>query len=137
MGLLEPDVGQSYPEAQEILHIVRTDQTSAIVRIDPDDIVELPRFAGSSKKLNFDIKKFSKFKDKIEYIVVDKPPPNLREIKDDDNVEIQGQKKILNGYARDNYQRECLSSGLKNLEQDDYIIAVSYTHLTLPTKRIV
>ena len=77
---------------------------------------------GSSKKLNFDIKKFSKFKDKIEYIVVDKPPPNLREIKDDDNVEIQGQKKILNGYARDNYQRECLSSGLKNLEQDDYII---------------
>jgi len=77
---------------------------------------------GSSKKLNFDIKNFSKFKDKIEYIVVDKPPPNLREIQNNDNKETQGQKLIFNGYARDNYQRECLSSGLKNLEQDDYII---------------
>ena len=77
---------------------------------------------GNSKKLNFDIKNFGKFKDKIEYIVVDKPPPNLREIQDNDNAEIKGQKLILNGYARDNYQRECLSSGLKNLEQEDYII---------------
>ena len=29
---------------------------------------------GSKKKLNFDINKFKKFKDKIEYIVVDKEP---------------------------------------------------------------
>ena len=53
---------------------------------------------------------------------MDQHPPNLREIKDNDNKEIKGEKLILNGYARDNYQRECLSSGLKNLEQDDYII---------------
>ena len=33
------------------------------------------------KKLNFDIKKFKKFKDKIIYIVVDKQPPNILEIK--------------------------------------------------------
>jgi len=78
--------------------------------------------SGNSKKLNFDIKNFSKFKDKIEYIVVDQHPPNLREIKDNDNKEIKGEKLILNGYVRDNYQRECLSSRLKNLEQDDYII---------------
>ena len=32
---------------------------------------------GSKKKLNFDINKFKKFKDKITYIVVDEPPPNL------------------------------------------------------------
>ena len=32
---------------------------------------------GSPKKLNFDIKNFEKFKDKITYIVVDEPPPNL------------------------------------------------------------
>ena len=30
---------------------------------------------GSKKKLNFDIQKFSKFKNKIEYIIVDKQPP--------------------------------------------------------------
>ena len=35
---------------------------------------------GKSKKLVFDIKKFSKFKDKIIYIIVDKQPPNLLEI---------------------------------------------------------
>ena len=33
---------------------------------------------GSKKKLNFDIQKFKKFKDKIEYIVVDDQPPNIR-----------------------------------------------------------
>ena len=36
--------------------------------------------SGNKKKLNFDIKNFSKFKDKIEYIVVDKPSPNIKEI---------------------------------------------------------
>ena len=30
--------------------------------------------AGNSKKLNFDIKKFSKFKNKINYIIVDDLP---------------------------------------------------------------
>ena len=35
---------------------------------------------GKPKKLVFDIKKFSKFKDKIIYIVVDNPPPDLHKI---------------------------------------------------------
>ena len=33
---------------------------------------------GSKKKLNFNIQNFVKFKDKIEYIVVDKQPPNIK-----------------------------------------------------------
>ena len=32
---------------------------------------------GTKKKLNFDLKNFGKFKDKIDYIIVDKEPPNL------------------------------------------------------------
>ena len=36
--------------------------------------------SGKSKKLIFDINKFSKFKDKIIYIVVNKPPDDLFEI---------------------------------------------------------
>ena len=32
---------------------------------------------GTKKKLKFDITKFNKFKDKITYIIVDKPPPNI------------------------------------------------------------
>jgi len=35
---------------------------------------------GEPKKLLFDIDKFPKFKDKIIYIVVDKPPPNIEKI---------------------------------------------------------
>ena len=39
---------------------------------------------GKPKKLLFDISKFSKFKDKIIYIVVDIHPPDLIELKDSD-----------------------------------------------------
>ena len=61
---------------------------------------------GSKKKLNFDIKKFKKFKDKIIYLVVDKQPPDIRELSNNDTKEKRGEKLILNGMARDYYQRE-------------------------------
>ena len=74
--------------------------------------------SGSSKKLIFDINKFSKFKDKIIYIVVDKQPPDLLEIKESDNDEqdTRGQKLVLNGYKRDNYQRQKAQQALNNVE---------------------
>ena len=77
---------------------------------------------GSRKKLNFNIQKFSKFKDKIEYIVVDQQPPDIKEINDGDTPKILEEKLILNGMARDYFQRECLKAGLKNLDKDDLVI---------------
>ena len=77
---------------------------------------------GGKKKLNFNINNFKKFKDKITYIVVDEPPPNLLEIDDNDSSDSKGKKLILNGMARDYFQRESLSKGLKNLSDDDFII---------------
>ena len=79
---------------------------------------------GKPKNLNFDIKKYSKFKDKIIYIVVDTPPPNLFEIKESDRDEkdTRGQKLVLNGYKRDNYQRQMAQKILKNIEPDDWIL---------------
>jgi beta-1,4-mannosyl-glycoprotein beta-1,4-N-acetylglucosaminyltransferase len=77
---------------------------------------------GSKKKLNFNINNFKKFKDKIEYIVVDDEPESVQKINDNDSSETKGQKLILNGYARDNYQRNKLSDGLKNILDDDIII---------------
>jgi len=77
---------------------------------------------GDPKKLNFDIKKFSKFKDKIEYIVVNDPPPTLLEINKEDTENVRGEKLILNGYKRDHFQRQNLQSGLKNAEPDDLIL---------------
>jgi len=80
--------------------------------------------SGKPKKLAFDINKFSKFKDKIIYIVVDQEPPDLMEIKESDNDEqdTRGQKLVLNGYKRDNYQRQKAQQVLNNIEPEDWII---------------
>ncbi len=79
---------------------------------------------GKPKKLLFDINKYKKFKDKIIYIVVDKEPPDLLEIKksDEDRHDTRGQKLILNGYKRDNYQRQQAQQYLEDLNDNDWII---------------
>ena len=61
---------------------------------------------GAKKKLNFDINKFKKFKDKIIYLIVDKQPNNISDLLDNDSKEKRGEKLILNGMARDYFQRE-------------------------------
>ena len=77
---------------------------------------------GSPKKLNFDINKFKKFKDKIEYIIVDKQPPSIFQLIENENAEERGKKLILNGMARDYFQRESLKRGLVETSDDDLIL---------------
>ena len=77
---------------------------------------------GSKKKLNFDIQKYKKFQDKIEYIIVDQQPPNIIEIGKHDTAKILEEKLILNGMARDYFQRENLKRGLKDLDKNDLVI---------------
>ena len=79
---------------------------------------------GKPKKLVFDINKFSKFKDKIIYIVVDQQPKDLLKIyeEDNNNQDTRGQKLVLNGYKRDNYQRQMAQGALKKIDQDDWIL---------------
>ena len=77
---------------------------------------------GSKKKLNFDLNKFQKFKDKIIYLVVDNQPENIMKLSEEDSKEEKGEKLILNGMARDYFQRENLSRGIKFAEDDDLII---------------
>ena len=77
---------------------------------------------GTKKKLNFNIQNFKKFKDKIDYIVVDQQPPDIRKLDEKDNAKIKEEKLILNGMARDYFQRENLKKGLKNLDKDDLVI---------------
>ena len=77
---------------------------------------------GKPKKLIFDISKFKKFKDKIIYIVVDQPPPNLLKITDKDDEDTKGNKLTLNGYKRDNFQRQMAKQALNNLEPEDWIL---------------
>ena len=77
---------------------------------------------GKKKNLNFDINKFKKFKDKISYIIVDKEPENILVVNEEDPEEVRGEKLILNGMARDYYQRETLSKGLNSLNDEDLIL---------------
>jgi beta-1,4-mannosyl-glycoprotein beta-1,4-N-acetylglucosaminyltransferase len=77
---------------------------------------------GESKKLNFNINDFSKFKNKIEYIVVENQPSSIILEDENDNLIKRDEKKIFNSIQRDNYQREQLISGLKKLDEDDIII---------------
>ena len=77
---------------------------------------------GSKKKLNFDINQYKKFKNKITYIVVNEPPSNILELVKDERKDKREEKLILNGMARDYHQRECLSKGIKEANNDDLIL---------------
>ena len=77
---------------------------------------------GQKKNLNFNIKKFSKFEKKIKYFILDSQPPNLEIINKDDSENDKSKKYILNGYKRDHFQRNHISNGIKDANQDDIII---------------
>ena len=77
---------------------------------------------GEKKRLNFNIKKFSKFKKKIRYFILDTNNPEIETVNDNDSDDEKSRKYILNGYKRDHYQRNFLSMGIKDASLDDIII---------------
>ena len=78
--------------------------------------------SGKSKKLIFDINKFSKFKDKIIYIIVDTPPATLLEINNKENLNEQESKKTINAKKRELYQIEKTQDGIVDANEEDIII---------------
>ncbi len=79
--------------------------------------------SGREKKLNFDIKNFSKFKDKIEYIIVDKPPDGIEKVNSDDNLELRNKKVLDNSLKRENNQRNQLLKGLTKVSDEDLVLS--------------
>ena len=79
--------------------------------------------SGRQKKLNFDYKNFPKFKDKIEYIVIDKPPIGIQEIYQSDTLEQRNKKKLDNSLKRENNQRNMQIRGLNLAEDNDLILS--------------
>ena len=77
---------------------------------------------GSEKKLNFDIKKFKKFENKINYIVLEDQPKNLHAINDNDQIEIKKNKIIDNGQKRETYQRNFSLTEIKKFSEEDLIM---------------
>ena len=75
---------------------------------------------GEPREPNFNINRYKKFQDKIEYILLDKNPENLFKInKDDTKI---NEKIIVNGNLREFFQRNAIQEGLKNADEDDLII---------------
>ena len=75
---------------------------------------------GEERKPNFDIRKFEKFKHKIEYILLKDNPKNLFSIKKND-AKIN-EKIIVNGNLREFYQRNSITLGLKKARDNDLIL---------------
>ena len=77
---------------------------------------------GEQKIPLFDIKKFEKFENKIQYILLDHDPKNIVKINKDDSIKDQKDKEILNALKRENYQRNFIENGLKDANDEDWII---------------
>tara|TARA_B100001057_G_scaffold417399_1_gene436110 strand:+ start:806 stop:1681 length:876 start_codon:yes stop_codon:yes gene_type:complete len=86
-------------------------------------IVESNKFHnGNKRKLKFDINKFSKFKDKIIYIIHDENFDQLQKINPSDNEDIKSYKLIFNAHSRENDQRNFISKGLERSSDDDLVL---------------
>jgi len=78
--------------------------------------------SGKEKKLIFDINKYSKFKEKINYIILKDPPEGIEVINSNDSEGEISRKEILNALKRENLQRDTIFNGLKNADSNDWII---------------
>ena len=74
--------------------------------------------SGKEKKLNFDIKKFQSFKNKIIYLINDSEPRNLIYNKSNEEDAAQMRPNAMKRIAN---QREFLLSGLSSANDNDII----------------
>ena len=77
---------------------------------------------GEKRRLQFDNKKFEKFKNKIIYLVYDNRPKDIDEVLNEDHEDIKSRKYILNSILRENGQRNFILNGLKDADEEDLIL---------------
>ncbi len=77
---------------------------------------------GEERKLEFDLNRFVKFKNKITYIILDKNPEGIEKIKDNDSEIEKNNKFINNSNKRERFQRNQILNGLVNAEGNDWVI---------------
>jgi beta-1,4-mannosyl-glycoprotein beta-1,4-N-acetylglucosaminyltransferase len=77
---------------------------------------------GDPRELKFNHKKFEKFKNKIIYLIYDKESSQIEPVKNEDSENEKSRKYIFNAIHRENGQRNCISKGLVNAEENDFIL---------------
>ena len=77
---------------------------------------------GEKRTPLFDINKFKKFENKIKYILTNDIPPGIENLKVDDNESEIYRKSIFNAWKRENLQRNQISAGLSDAQDEDWVI---------------
>ena len=77
---------------------------------------------GEKRTPLFDINKFKRFENKIKYILTNDIPPGIENIKIDDNESEIYRKSIFNAWKRENLQRNQISVGLSDAQEEDWVI---------------
>ena len=77
--------------------------------------------SGQKKELNFDISKFSKFKNKIIYLTLDNEPDDLIYQKEDNSLFEKDINRRINSIKRIAHQRNKLMDGLTEANNDDFV----------------
>jgi len=80
--------------------------------------------AGQKKKLNFKIENYSKFRDKIKYLVIDDLPLNVESPK----------KSWHENHARDQFQRNSLERGYNEFSDEDLIMISDIDEIPNPSR---
>jgi len=77
---------------------------------------------GEKRNPQFNINKFERFKDKIEYILIEEQPQNIEKINAVEDNNSKSTKFIMNAVKQENFQRNMIMRGLKNCADEDWII---------------
>ena len=80
--------------------------------------------AGNDKKLNFDMNKFTKFKHKINYLIIEDLPKSVSALR----------KNWHPAHTRDQFQRNSLERGYKNFDDNDLIMISDVDEIPNPQK---
>ena len=77
---------------------------------------------GDKRDLKFDINNYKKFKHKIIYKVYDQIPDKIEQILESDDEGTKSYKYIMNALYRENGQRNYISEGIKEANDEDIIL---------------
>ena len=92
--------------------------------VDEFVICKAARSCRNNKELNFNIEKFKQFRDKINYIVIDDLPKEVKKFK----------KNWHPAHARDQFQRNALVRGIDHCDDDDLIMISDLDEIPNPEK---